>query len=334
MPDATSEIACVLAGDIPRHAPGIYFGMDEAEYHADPSHGSSSIKRLRTNPFDWFWNSAYNPIRLLEPQEDDADKQSINQGDGKAVGTAIHCYVLDGPERFRAKYIRRPQHLKTIRDADARRVAPHGQRILHGDDYARAVLAAEMIRKNPELTHAFSGGQPEVSVFWNEPFQGRLVPMKARFDYLKLRATVDLKSIRNTNDLPFPLACALRIRNMRYDIQVAHYNAARERMRSMLRYGLVFGAENVDSAWLEKVCASETWSFVIVFYQAEDAPLTWATMFSRDNPAVEDAKRDVGVAVANYVRCAETWGFSEPWLMAEPMREFEPSEVPGWDFRR
>ena len=42
--------AKLLVGKGDLHPPGIYFGLDEDEYHADPSLGSSDVRRLRNVP--------------------------------------------------------------------------------------------------------------------------------------------------------------------------------------------------------------------------------------------------------------------------------------------
>jgi hypothetical protein len=68
-----------------------------------------------------------------------------------------------------------------------------GKEILKEEDFERIVRATEAILANPALRPAIAGGMSEVSVFWEEEFDG--IPVRlSRFDYLRARV-VDLKSM-------------------------------------------------------------------------------------------------------------------------------------------
>src|SRR5262245_8349396 len=67
--------------------PGVYFGLPSAEYHADPSLGSSDLKRLLRSPADYWWSSAMNP-----------DRQPTPDSPAKQKGRALHKLVLEGAE--------------------------------------------------------------------------------------------------------------------------------------------------------------------------------------------------------------------------------------------
>ena len=43
--------------------PGVYFNLPAADYHADPSLGSSDLKRLLQAPAVYWWHSHMNPER-------------------------------------------------------------------------------------------------------------------------------------------------------------------------------------------------------------------------------------------------------------------------------
>ena len=319
--------ADVLAGNLRRHTQGVYFGLDEAEYHADPSLGSTDIRRLRNVPYDWWWHSAYNPLR---PKNGD-DYQIVRKGDGRPVGKAIHSLVLYGADAFEMAYVRRPEHIKKMTEKLAATIAPAGQMILHADDYDRAVIAAATICANPALRNAFSGGFSEVSVFWVGEFEGRRIPMKARLDYMRPRATVDLKSIRNSRDLPFVEASRRRIAEARYDIQAEHYNTGRRAARALVALDAVYDCP--DTALLKRIVAIDEWAYVIVFFQADDAPLTWATSLSPLNQILTIANANAAQALANYVACAERFGFDNPWLISEPVEEIDINDLPTWAWR-
>ena len=63
--------------------PGVYFGLPSADYYADPSLGSSDLKRLRQAPAVYWWHSHMNPER--QPSLDSPAKQK---------GRALHNLVL------------------------------------------------------------------------------------------------------------------------------------------------------------------------------------------------------------------------------------------------
>src|SRR5262245_29067159 len=65
-------------------APGVYFGLPAAEYHADPSLGSTDLKRLLQAPAVYWWHSHMNPDR--PPSPDSPAKQK---------GRALHKLVLE-----------------------------------------------------------------------------------------------------------------------------------------------------------------------------------------------------------------------------------------------
>jgi hypothetical protein len=115
--------------------------------------------------------------------------------------------------------------------------------------YARCRLSSGMIVYNPWLAPCFQNGYPEVSILWTENVeitdkdgQVHAVPVrcKARIDYLKLRASVDLKTMANQGAKPFNSAVVSAIGNYRYDTQFAHYFIAREQARALVSAGLVF----------------------------------------------------------------------------------------------
>jgi hypothetical protein len=78
--------------------PGIYFGLPSAEYHADPSLGSSDIKRLLRSPSDYWWESHLNP-----------DRPGDRDSPAKQKGRALHKLVLEGLEAFERSFACEPK---------------------------------------------------------------------------------------------------------------------------------------------------------------------------------------------------------------------------------
>lgn len=102
---------------------GIYFGLGEEAYHADPALGSTDLKRLLINPVGWWATSAVGEQVLIDlglatPKEPD-EEESL----AKMFGRACHVMVLE-PDRFDDLYVEKQAQpegyltsISTIRDA-------------------------------------------------------------------------------------------------------------------------------------------------------------------------------------------------------------------------
>ena len=301
------------------HPLGVYFDLDDAAYHADVALGSGDIRRLAVSPFDFWWESRFNPNR--KPEE---------LTPALIVGRAVHTAVLEGRSKFEKLY--GPTDFSgATKDgkAERERLAKFGMTPLKREDYDSVLLASTMIRANPHLADAFQGGAPEVSVFWERDG----IKRKCRFDFLKPRAIVDLKSIRNARDIDFREACRRRFAEGRFDVQAAHYREGRIAMRDLVAAGAVSG--NVDHDLLRKaIAAGSQFAFVYVYWQAEGAPLTWATMLSPENPIIGYGRATIDYADRNWLEFKDRFGLSTPWVLAERIEELDQTELPPWYGRR
>lgn len=82
-----------------RIAPGVYFGMQDATYHADPALGSGDMRALAKCPMFYWRDSHMNPLRDEEPGE---TPQLL-------FGRALHKLVLEGRAAFEASYTAAPK---------------------------------------------------------------------------------------------------------------------------------------------------------------------------------------------------------------------------------
>jgi hypothetical protein len=295
--------------------PGVYFGLDADTYHRSPWLGSTDIRRVLRSAPDFWWHSWLNPMR---PESETTPAQRF--------GHAVHLHVLEGPEAFLAAYAPTdyPGNIKAgMREREE--IAAIGKEPLKREDFDRIQIAGSMIRMNPNLATAFSGGAPEVSVFWRDA-DG--IPLKIRLDYLKLRAITDLKSIRNMLEKDFIEACRSRFANARYDIQADHYRAGRKAMKALVDAGAVFG--ECDRDWLARVAAVDSFAFVFVFWQAEDAPITWSMQLSPGNPILDGARHSITTALGRYQTFMQRFGTDNAWVLADPIQELDMSELPNW----
>lgn len=299
------------------HPPGIYFSMPDSEYFADPALGSTSMKKLAENPPAYWYDSPHNKLR-----EEDTDTPA------RVFGRAVHKFVLEGREAFEAVYAPTefPGNVKAGKE-ERERIAAEGKQPLKRDDWQRIMMAGTIIRSNPAISTAFVGGQPEVSVFWERDGIRR----KARFDYLKPRANVDLKSNANTMDIDFVASCRKAISQYKYHVQAAHYMEARRQIPSIAHAGAVYG--DYDEDYLKKVVEAKEYAHVLVFYQSRGAPLTWGTTISPGNGLFDLASAEIERAENNYRSFAQRFGFDAPWVISEPLEEADLNEFPAWAFR-
>lgn len=314
------------------HAPGIYFGLSEDEYHEDSSLGSSSLKTLAKNPSSFWFDSWMNPNPPVESDDTPA----------RIRGRAVHQLVLYGEAEFDRNFMRGAVHAEDMTPAEKgaatkaanAAAAKVGKLALPAMVYDNVAIASAMIAKNPKLATALRNGMNEVSVFWVEdvtdPDTGIVmqVPLKARFDCLKPRGIGDLKSITNRFDKPFDRCCIEAISNYRYDVQAGHYLDARRYLPAFVKRGAVHG--DYDKEMLAKVVATDRWAWQFVFWQAEGAPITYSKIISPGNPLLELAGGVVQAAKENYVRYMQRYGTDQMWLLAEDPTELFIDEMPGW----
>jgi hypothetical protein len=267
-----------------RIAPGVYFGLSESEYHADPALGSGSIRSIVNNAMYYWQDSWMNPLRI--PEEDTP---------ALLYGRALHSLVLEGVDKFSRSYVPyplksdHPNALDTTKDIQAalrglgqkvsgpkpelidrlrladpdaefwddivskveREAAKNNATILKADVYARVVAAAQFISAEERVRAAFSKGMCEVSVFW--VVDG--VPLKCRLDYTRLGIDAgqpvglitDLKSFANRFGRAPERAVIDAIVQTRLDIQAAQYLQGAAQIPSFIKEGCVYGAEKVSN---------------------------------------------------------------------------------------
>ncbi|MGF3022699.1 PD-(D/E)XK nuclease-like domain-containing protein [Methylobacterium aquaticum] len=341
-------------------ADGIYFGLDEAPYHEDPALGSSDLKTLYAEPAAYWHRSGLNPDRPAD--EDDSAHRIIGRAvhkfvlEGPQAFNRLYERHPEGDDLLRTsddigawlkergakapalKAARIAQVLAwceaageappRILDVIAREAAEAGRTLIDGVAFDRIVAAGGAVLDNPHLADSFHGGASEVSIFWTEDVDGELVRRKARFDYLRIRAVVDLKSTRPRDHLPFVASCRRALAEWNYPTQAAAYLQGRAQLPRLVTEGRVFGDH--DPAWLARVASAETYAFVFVFWASTGAPLTWGGVLSPDNPVLDLGRVYVRHALANYVAARRTHGLAAPWITHHPLEEIDLDDLPRW----
>jgi hypothetical protein len=302
------------------HAPGVYFGLDEAEYHADPAIGSTDIRALARNPSAYWFDSHMNKARRAKAPTD-----------SQILGTALHTLVLCGQEAFDLSYECGPNQTgmssgqkATSTKAARERAAMNSRISLRKDDYERIVIASAMVTLNPELRGAFQSGHPEVSVFWERDG----IRCKARFDYLKIRGIGELKSVSNPFDLDFRQACRNAIDRYHLHEQASWYMEARSVMRGLLNDCRLVHGYTGPPAWINELRDAPQWGWGWVFVQADGAPLTWSKNLSPGNPILKKGHEANMRGLDEYRAYAEKFGTDGGmWLLIERPTELTEDEM-------
>lgn len=320
--------------------PGIYFGLPEDIYHAAPWIGSSSAKKLYACPPDYWHDSHMNPLREIEAPTF-----------AQSFGTALHHRILYGEAAFikdhqfidkttgdsvSAEDLKlfiqeqggKPAKLKADNERYVREEL--GINLLTQATYERIMVAAAHITKNPFLAQAFTGGFPEVSVFWSEG--DAKIPCKARWDYWKARAIVDLKSFRSKERIRSLDEIVLQdLFNYRYDIQVAWYLNGHAAAGALLDAGKVFiapGAAAPTVEWMRKSLVEKS-HWVFIFFRADGMPVAKSYQIPHGSPAHESGKAAVRLALSNYIDNLEKFG-TDAWVNVDEPFIIAEEDMPRW----
>lgn len=348
-------------------APGIHFGLSEDEYFSVPALSASGVKNLRMSPLD-FWARArwLNPSYEDDNEEADSFARTLGKAYHKRIlegrEAFLNCYApafdptqhkdaLDGADAIKDALRKQKEagadvklsgkkadmiaNLLELDPAakimdvlrDTYEADHEGKIFLPTKIMYKIELSAAMIERDPELRKAFSGGMPEVSIFWTCPTHG--IPCKARLDYLKPKAIVDLKTFANKNGYPIGRAIDRELGYNRYPIAAAWYYEAADQIKDLIHAGKVYG--DAPHEYLGALHAGHEKTFVFVFQQKGVAPIARGRTFPRSltNCLLATAQCDAAKQV--YRQCSEAFG-TDPWLTSEPITAFDDATIPAlWE---
>ncbi|MBF0342286.1 MAG: PD-(D/E)XK nuclease-like domain-containing protein [Magnetococcales bacterium] len=339
---------------------GVYFDLPAQKYHDDPALSQSGIKNLMVSPLTYWTNSAMNPDR------DSTETPSM------MIGSATHKRILEGPARFVAEYAvtpNREDHPDAVDGADALREVcrtlgvkisgtipemcerildanpsavlwPEIMRrfkaesedkiILKADDGATINRMAAMVEGHPEAAFAFQGGFPEVSIFWPCPLTG--VRLKARIDYLKPNAIVDLKTFANSKHFPIAHAVAMAVANYNLHVQAVFYIRAVKTARVMIKKGLIHGV-SPDHPILQAIADSKTTKFFFVFVETGDVNNVLIREFPGPKALMyQTGQSEIDRIITLYQSLRDKFG-TTPWNVLHETRMLDDAEFPAWIFK-
>lgn len=335
--------------------PGVYFGLPEADYHASFALSTSGVRWLRVSTLDFWARSPLNESREDEESEAMALGKAYHKRivEGRAAFDACYAAALDPadyPDALRtmdelreaAKALgikaggTKPELIARIIEADPAvqiwddLVAQHardneGKTLLTATTIRRIEIAAAMIEKHPQLCKAFTGGMPEVSIFWTDEETG--APMKARLDYLKPKAIVDLKTFGNQMGKPIDRAIAASVASGKYHIQCATYHEAVAKAVEHINAGRVFG--DVDKDYLRAVAKASERTFMFVFQQTGIAPVARGKVLPDNSLTFRVGQTELEEAKRKFAECWKRFG-KDPWVDESEIGVFDDTEFPTY----
>jgi hypothetical protein len=362
--DVGENIGCVEMNEF---RPGLFFGMDADEYHAIPALSASGIKNLRASTLD-FWTrswmntdqeevsdaedsfakvlgTAYHK-RIVEGDaafrrcyapsftEDDCPKGTLKGNDALKKRLAELGLKTSGNKSDLTARLLEAEPTAKIYEVyfDSYAEQHEGKIFLPTRSINRIEVSAAMIEKHPQLSKAFVGGQPEVTIMWEAPVTHEdqsvsVVPMKARLDYLKPKAIVDLKSFGNPHGRPVERAVNQAFANYRYQIPAAVYQEAAAQIPGHIKAERVSGECN--PALLEALLQGHEKTFLYVFQCSGPAPIAVGKTLPAHCGLFQIGQLEVTHAKEIFARCMKTYG-SDPWVDLSEITAFEDSDVPSY----
>jgi hypothetical protein len=162
--------------------PGIYDGISNAAYHADPALGSTSLKTLATRT----------------PAHYQHDKAHPKTSDAFDLGTVTHSLILEGDESGVAVLDFAAWTTKAAKEAREESRAA-GKIPLLTKDWEQVNAMRDSVMAHPLAREAFTKHLAEQSVFWEE----NGMTLKCRPDAWRPGSLIDLKTTRDANPNEF-----------------------------------------------------------------------------------------------------------------------------------
>lgn len=162
--------------------PGIYDGISNKAYHADPALGSTSLKTLATKT----------------PAHYQHDKQHPKTSDAFTLGTAAHSLILEDDASGIVVVDASNWLTKDAKEAKAAALAA-GKQPLLTKEWLQVVAMRDAVMAHPVARYCLTEHRAEASVFWDEGGQ----TYKCRPDAWKPSMLADLKTTVNADPNEF-----------------------------------------------------------------------------------------------------------------------------------
>ncbi len=162
--------------------PGIYDGIPNATYHANPALGSTSLKTLATKT----------------PAHYQHDKTHPKFSDAFTLGTAAHSLILEDDTSGIEIVFADNWLTKAAKEAKAAALAAGKRPLLH-KEVTQIQAMQYAVMNHPKAAELFTDHRAEESVFWDEDG----LALKCRPDAWKPGLLIDLKTTRSADPNEF-----------------------------------------------------------------------------------------------------------------------------------
>jgi hypothetical protein len=342
--------------------PGIYFGLDEDTYHGAFGLSYSGIKDFRVSPYLWWSKSPLNPRldKVLAEENGSSEARTL----GHAFDARIICGREYFDQRFVTDLVHadHPDSLRTVDDLkgwleskglpksgktkdelidraighdanvriwdailDGYQKQHAGKTFLSADWMEKIELAAALIEKHPELSKALKGGAPQVSIVWNCEKTG--IPLRARYDYLKQKLIVDLKTFDARGDLPLENAIGKEIGFRKYHIQAAMYVEAAAQIPRFIKGGQVYG--DAPDGFLDLLARHPKKGFGWIFQIKGPAPQAFGYILPEQSMLWNIGSVEIDNAKHAFRACIDRFG-ADPWIDTTGFRNLDDCLIPAW----
>jgi len=281
---------------------GIYFGLDDTQYHEDPALSHSGMTKLLISWPDYWVSSSLNPHRKKFESTPAMDF-------GKQSGM-----LLTQPKVFHQMYNTHGRSNPTSKG-----------NWLSSVQWQRLVESVDAIIDVPIGAQHFQDGYAEVAVFWRDPSTG--IMLRAKFDFLRTFGIIDVKRIKAMDDWTIGNA----VRDQGLDIQNYLYIEALKAARRMLieqwlKAVHFHNGTTVDTQWLKEL-AEETDAMFRFLFQRSTPPFIWDFVELEDDVVLEGANA-VAEAITRYKNGIETYGVAKPPMGRNELRKIGQFVIP------
>ena len=349
------------------HSLGVHLNLRHESYIDDLGLGYSGLKLLAVNPIEWWFASAWNPLRPPEPP-----KAAFNRGEAGHVAfldglkvynrlygrmptgkthpdyadTIAELLALCGKHGLSKVYIQKAELVDRLQRAKVKekilaveqaKFLRTGRRpISETDDNAIRMTQRMAMRSRQELNvgashltlrQAFTGGLHEVSVFWVDE---NGIRQRARFDKIKPNMTLDLKTLTDWKKSDFKQSLLREAIIRGYVLQWAHYDEGRRQLCKAVDEGRVFGGTPMQRKKLDAIAEAADWAWVWVYAKLDGAPQVRGIVPDRAGPQYAKAVEQRAQALTWFQFYREMYGMETPWFDPEVVWVPQDIDWPSW----
>lgn len=340
---------------------GIHFGLHKDFYLADPGIGSTSHKEMVADLTDFQYQRLHGPARAdsealirgellhtrvleghtevdkrfaIAPNKADYPNALITMSDlrdkcreiGVKPGTT-KAAAIEAIRRF-------DDDIEIWDEIEGDFIRANGHKMIVKPDLMTwADIAADWMARDAILSKhmrdgVFTGGEPEVSVF----FEHNGIRLKARLDFINPVAVIDLKTYApRIRPMPYKEQVITAICSFRYDLQAVHYRRAWHAAKDFVNSGDVYyhglTVMNVP-ALFERDAPKWLWVFVKSIGAPQTVVVEWTEM--RAALSWGSAVGESEVTLAHYAKMMKDFGPDADWPVSRPPIILEDADFPVW----